>query len=209
MEDRPRKQRGARQEKAASRWQPPLVKALSHSTRIEALSILTERVASPREIADQIQVRVQTVSYHIKVLVDVGLVELYETKPIRGVFAHFYKAVELPLNWAPLDAKSRSVLSGSELEALIRDAAKSLSAKVFDRRAGRQLTRKPLLLDKSGWLDVSKIQAEAIDGILRVQAEAKERIGASDTDAAIPAIVAMLLFEMPPRTGKGSEDGEP
>lgn len=182
--------------------QEVLVKALNHPVRVRALTILTEKIASPKEISAQIDAPLSNVSYHVRVLDELGLVEIVEEESVRGSVAHFYKAVERPLidnpDWEKLSPKVRSAFSGYVIETLMSDAATSLAAGVFDRRDDRHLSRTPLQLDERGWRRISEIQAKALGQILKEQAAATERLGKSGA-AAIQAIAGMTCFEaLPP-----------
>jgi DNA-binding transcriptional ArsR family regulator len=181
--------------------QEVLVKALNHPVRVKALTILTERIASPKEISELIEVPLSNVSYHVRVLDDLGLVEIMEEEAVRGSVAHFYKAVERPFidnpDWEKLDPKVRSAFSGYVIETLMSDAAASLAAGFFDRREDRHLSRTPLLLDEKGWRRVSEIQAQALDKILKEQAAAAARMNGSK-DEVLHAIAGMTCFEVHP-----------
>ncbi|MGN6258111.1 MAG: ArsR/SmtB family transcription factor [Solirubrobacterales bacterium] len=185
--------------------QEVLVKALNHPVRVKALTILTERIASPKEISDQIEMPLSNVSYHVRVLDELGLVEIMEEEAVRGSVAHFYKAVERPLidnpDWEKLDPSVRSAFSGYVIETLMSDAAGSLAAGVFDRREDRHLSRTPLLLDEKGWRRVSEIQARALDNILKEQAAAAARMNGS-REEGIHAIAGMTCFEVLPGQGR-------
>jgi predicted transcriptional regulator len=61
-----------------------MVKALSHELRVEILTILNERVASPNELAKELGEGLSQVSYHVKVLRDYGTITLVKTVPRRG-----------------------------------------------------------------------------------------------------------------------------
>lgn len=190
-----------RRKKVGKSPQEVLVKALNHPVRVKALTILTERIASPKEIADIIEAPLSNVSYHVRVLDELGLVEIMEEENVRGSVAHFYKAVKRPLidnpDWEKLDPKVRSAFSGYVIETLMSDAAKSLAAGVFDRREDRHLSRTALLVDEKAWHRISEIQAKALDQILKEQAAAAVRLGKSD-GTGIHAIVGMALFEVLP-----------
>lgn len=181
--------------------QEVLVKALNHPIRVKALTILTERIASPKEISEQIDAPLSNVSYHVRVLDKLGLIEIMEEESVRGSVAHFYKAVERPLidnpDWERLDPKVRSAFSGYVIETLMSDAAKSLASGVFDRREDRHLSRTPLLLDEKGWRRIAAIQAKALDDILKVQAAAAARMNGS-REEGIHVITGMTCFEVLP-----------
>jgi predicted transcriptional regulator len=61
-----------------------LVKALAHPVRAEALTILNTRVASPNEIAKELDLPVGNVSYHVNELEKFGCVELVKTEQRRS-----------------------------------------------------------------------------------------------------------------------------
>jgi DNA-binding transcriptional ArsR family regulator len=189
-----------RKRKPESSPQEVLVKALNHPVRVKALTILTEKIASPKEISAQIDTPLSNVSYHVRVLDELGLVEIVEEESVRGSVAHFYKAVERPLidnpDWEKLSPRVRSAFSGYVIETLMSDAAGSLAAGVFDLREDRHLSRTSLVLDEKAWRKISEIQAKALDQILKEQAAATARLGKSEA-GAIQAIAGMTCFEVP------------
>jgi DNA-binding transcriptional ArsR family regulator len=199
-----KRRRVERKRRGGKTPQEVLVKALNHPVRVKALTILTERTASPKEIAEQIDVALSNVSYHVRVLDELGLVEIVEEESVRGSVAHFYKAVERPLidnpDWEKLEPSVRTAFSGYIVETLMSDAARSLAAGLFDRRGDRHLSRTPLLLDEKGWRKVLSIQAKALDGILKEQVAAAARMGGSQ-EQGIHAIAVLACFEALPITG--------
>ena len=72
---------------------PRLVKALAHPIRINILRILEDRVASPRELAEELEASLSNVSYHVRFLLNLGVLELVKTVPRRGALEHYYQAV--------------------------------------------------------------------------------------------------------------------
>jgi len=96
--------------------------ALSKKARVRILATLAERVASPKELADQLGEGLSQVSYHVGVLRECKLIELVGTEPRRGAVEHFYRAAiptlaastpvdELPpLGFLRLDEASAPVL---------------------------------------------------------------------------------------------------
>lgn len=180
--------------------QEVLIKALNHPVRVKALTILTEKIASPKEISAQIDAPLSNVSYHVRVLDELGLVEIVEEESVRGSVAHFYKAVDRPLidnpDWEKLSPKVRSAFSGYVIETLMSDAAASLASGVFDQRDDRHLSRTSLLLDERAWRKISDIQAKALNQILKEQTAAAQRLGKSGAEG-IRAIAGMTCFEVP------------
>ena len=198
---RKRRKVGKRKRQVRKTPQEVLVKALNHPIRVKALTILTERIASPKEISEQIDMPLSNVSYHVRVLDELGLIEIMEEESVRGSVAHFYKAVERPLidnpDWERLDPKVRSAFSGYVVETLMSDAAKSLATGTFDRRKDRHLSRTPLLLDEKGWRRIVAIQTKALDAILKEQAAAAARMSGS-MEEGIHVITGMACFEVLP-----------
>jgi predicted transcriptional regulator len=70
---------------------PRLAKALSNSLRAQALTLISEGVASPKAIAEKLEADVRTIAYHVRVLKRLGCVELVETKSRRGAVEHIYR----------------------------------------------------------------------------------------------------------------------
>jgi len=66
--------------------------ALSKEARMQILATLAERVASPKELADQLGEGLSRVSYHVSVLRECELIELVGKEPRRGAVEHFYRA---------------------------------------------------------------------------------------------------------------------
>ncbi|HWC49445.1 MAG TPA: winged helix-turn-helix domain-containing protein [Solirubrobacterales bacterium] len=199
---RKRRKIAKRKRKLEKSPQEVLVKALNHPVRVKALTILTERTASPKEIAAEIETPLSNVSYHVRVLDELGLVEIREEESVRGSVAHFYRAVERPLihnpDWEKLSPRVRNAFSSYVIETLMSDAANSLEAGLFDRRDDRHLTRTPLRLDERGWRKVTAIQIKALDGILKEQTAAASRLDSSGKEG-IHAIAGLLCFEtLPP-----------
>lgn len=198
---RKRRKVGKRKRQVGKTPQEVLVKALNHPIRVKALTILTERTASPKEISEEIEATLTNVSYHVRVLEELGLIEIMEEEAVRGSVAHYYKAVERPLidnpDWERLDPSVRSAFSGYVIETLMSDAARSLAAGIFDRRQDRHLSRTPLLLDERGWRRIAQIQSKALDDILKEQAASAARMNGS-REEGIHVVAGMTCFEVVP-----------
>ena len=77
----PTKESGAKVPEIIS---PQLVAAMSHPTRLHAMTVLIRRTASPRQVAEEIGERLNNVTYHINQLLKLGCVELVRTERVRG-----------------------------------------------------------------------------------------------------------------------------
>lgn len=74
-----------------------LAKALSSSLRAQALNLIAEGVASPKAIAERLGLDVRGVAYHVRVLRELGCVELVETRQRRGAVEHIYRVADQAL----------------------------------------------------------------------------------------------------------------
>jgi DNA-binding transcriptional ArsR family regulator len=177
-----------------------LVKGLSHPLRVECLTILSKRVASPRQLSELLDHDLTNVSYHVRTLVELGLVELVGEESVRGAVAHFYKAVERPLlanaEWVQLPSEVRQMISVYSWDILLKDATESIEKGVFDSRSDRHLTRTTLLLDSEGFARLSKLMDGLLEAILSEQAAAAERMSKSG-EKPLHAVAATALFPMP------------
>ena len=74
-----------------------VIKAIGHPMRRQVLLAMREhaRPSSPRTLAEQLELSLSDVSYHVRVLADCDVIRLVDTKPVRGTLAHFYEATEL------------------------------------------------------------------------------------------------------------------
>src|SRR3954462_5785827 len=95
-----------------------LLRAISHPLRHRLLSMLDGRIASPNELARELGLPLGRVRYHIRLLNDLGAIELVRTEPRRGALEHYYKAVTSVWlsegDWAKLPrAAGRGILGQS------------------------------------------------------------------------------------------------
>jgi DNA-binding transcriptional ArsR family regulator len=101
---KPKPKAGEQSQKRKPRPRKDLVnyaymKALSKKERVEIFAIICERVASPKEIADELNEGLSQVSYHVKVLRECRLVVVDHEVPRRGAVEHFYLRLRRP--WSP------------------------------------------------------------------------------------------------------------
>jgi DNA-binding transcriptional ArsR family regulator len=74
--------------------QQRLAKAYVHPLRAEALALIAEGIASPKQIARKLGVEVSNVAYHVRVLREIGCIELAETRQRRGAIEHLYRVTD-------------------------------------------------------------------------------------------------------------------
>lgn len=179
-----------------------LMKALTDARRVKILSILNERVASPKELAEELGESLSGVAYHFKVLRNFGLIELERTEPRRGAVEHYYRATHRALipddAWRSLSPQTKRRIGDDIMEHIIGDVAASVEAGVFNKRDSVHLSWTPLILDEEGWEAFSALLEETLERTFDLQAEATERLNAKDgggEPASISATLAMIGFE--------------
>jgi DNA-binding transcriptional ArsR family regulator len=181
-----------------------LAKALSHPLRAHVLTILNERVASPNQIANELDEPLGNVSYHVKTLAEMGCIELVNTEPRRGAIEHFYRAVVRPFfsdkDWKRLPPSARQGISDATLQLIWDDTSDALNAGTFDRRTDRHLSRSRLVLDEKGWKEVNKLLLDTMNRVGEIEAEAAKRRGDDDGDGGFNTNVVLMHFES---TGSG------
>jgi DNA-binding transcriptional ArsR family regulator len=177
-----------------------LAAAVAHPIRTRSLAILGERVASPAEIARELELDVSKVGYHVGALAEANLVEEVGSRPVRGAIEHFYKAVELPIltdeQEAELPLDERRSFAESILSLYVGNAAHGLDAGTLIGRPDHHLTRYAFNLDETGWKEASEAYLELYERVFRIQAEAAARLG-SNGAKPIRTVSFLSLFEVP------------
>jgi hypothetical protein len=181
-----------------------MLRAGWHPVQIKSLTILTERIASPKEIAIELGLtaaKAGYVSYHVKELVTHGLVELVRTEPRRGASEHFYRATK-PLIVMDDDAErmsfeKRLAFSRWIISCVNGDFAKAVQTGTIDARTDRHLSRFPLHLDEEGYLDLIGEHNRVFHRTLEIKAESEER-QAESGEERMPVSAVLGCFPMPP-----------
>jgi DNA-binding transcriptional ArsR family regulator len=180
-----------------------LLRAGWHPIQIEALTILAEQEASPKEVAIKLKLTAAKAGYvsgHIKELEKRGLVELARTQPRRGAIEHFYRAIK-PLVVTDVDAKrlsleERLILSAWIINRISDDFLMAVEAGTIDERTDRNLSRFPLCLDEQGYEDLNEDYTRRFHRTLEIQAESEDRLAASGEEGK-PFSAMLACFPMP------------
>jgi DNA-binding transcriptional ArsR family regulator len=182
-----------------------LAKALSHPLRAHVLTILNERVASPNQIANELEEPLGNVSYHVKTLAEMDCIELVRTEPRRGAIEHFYRAVMRPFfsdrDWKRLPPSARQGISDATLQLIWEDTSEALTAGSFDRRTDRHLSRSRLVLDEQGWKQVNELLLDTLNRVVEIEAESAKR-RAADGEPGFNTKMVLMHFE-----SSGAPDG--
>jgi len=176
---------------------PRLVKGLAHPLRIHILRVLENRVASPSEIAEEIGAPLGNVSYHVRFLARVGLIELTSTKPRRGAVEHYYRAVArvrvADKAWSQVPDVVKSGLISASLDQVGRVIGAAASGGGFERQDA-VVTRREMVLDEQGFAELATELRELLDRSQEIERASAKRLASSE-NGQVEAGVVMMLFE--------------
>ena len=147
-----------------------LIRALGNPLRLRILDLVaSHRETSPVRVARELEQPLATVSHHMRLLRDLGFVELTRTAPRRGAVEHFYRVRLLPFlddtDWERLPVVLRRGLAAQTFRRVFAAAAEAGAAGAFDE-PGAHLDRMTLALDARGREELSRA---LIDLLYRAQ----------------------------------------
>jgi DNA-binding transcriptional ArsR family regulator len=173
-----------------------IAKALAHPLRARILQRLGERVASPGDLAVELDAPLGVVSYHVRMLRDYDCVELVRTEPRRGALQHFYRATARPVldedQWRTLPAGLRGELSGETIGDLIEDLGAAADAGALNDPEV-VVNRTPLELDERGWKKLNRLLARTMEQALAIASESAART--AEGGDGFPTEIGMLHFK--------------
>jgi DNA-binding transcriptional ArsR family regulator len=177
---------------------PRYVKALAHPLRIRILAMLQERPASPVQIAHRVELPLGRVAHHVRVLRDLGMIQLEATYQRRGATEHVYRAAEIPRfsdgAWGSLGATGRERLLAALLGQIGDYVGGAATAGGFER-PDANVSRVPLQLDERGWTELADAGKRWLAEADEIQADANAR---AERDPDVPRLdvgLVLLVFE--------------
>src|SRR5437763_4813839 len=179
---------------------PRLARAYAHPLRIQILGLLDNRIASPREIAEELGSPLSNTAYHVRQLVGLGLVELVRRTARRGAIEHHYTARVRPTitdeGWARLPAILKRAIADGNVQRTLDRVVSATQQGGFDRKdshhsltAGR--------LDQEGWTALSQDLARMLKRIEKDVAQSEGRLHKDPEKTAIAATIVLMQFEGP------------
>jgi DNA-binding transcriptional ArsR family regulator len=190
-----------------------LVKGLAHPLRIEILRALQDGIASPSEIATRIDAPLGNVSYHVRFLARVGLIELRETRPRRGAVEHYYEAVDgvqvSEAAWASLPGSVRDTVLSATLDEVGRSVTAAIADGGFSHDDARA-SRVEVTLDSDGLVALTTAVAELAQRTADIERESAERLACAAALGSSPqpvrAELVMMLYgsATPPSGSRGA-----
>lgn len=177
-----------------------VVKALGHPLRVEILAILNDRMASPNELSKELEEGLSQVSYHVKVLRDLDMVEMVKTEPRRGAVEHYYRASEeVFLSSEQMKLMPKSAQKGiwaPVLADIEQDVSTSLEAGIFARRADFVVARDTRVLDGIAREEAEELSAEYYERFKELEVDTDRRRQAGEGDGEeITTTAALFVFD--------------
>jgi DNA-binding transcriptional ArsR family regulator len=177
-----------------------LMKAVSNPTRVDILNILMEGPSSPSKIARRLDnVDVNLASHHIKVLRELGCVELVREIKHGGRTEHVYKATKRHYfstsEWEAIAPKDGHPITIDILRMISESLGSSLSAGALDRKRDRHLSRSPIKVDREGWAEVGEILDRALAEAQEVAARSSQRARLSGEELVGVCVVLMQILD--------------
>lgn len=186
-----------------------IAKAYAHPLRIHILGLLDDRVASPSEIAGELNAPLTHVSYHVRQLAGLGLIKLVKTTPRRGAVEHHYTAKIRPKitdeTWGQVPEVVKKNMVAGWVQQMGAHVADAVANDGFDRD-NAHMSRIPMELDQKGWDAVAKELEKTFDRIYKIADEAKTRIKKDPSTEHWRTTAAMMLFEGPSQSAGLPED---
>lgn len=185
------------QRKRSGRGSLRLLKAFAHPLRVAILARLDEDVLSPKELAAELGISLPVVSYHVRELEKLKMIELVKTAQRRGAVQHWYraKAVNGQREWAAASARARRELVGVALARLEAAAASASEEGGFDR-ADVQLSRETIALDERGFDELAQLLQQVRAQVEQLSQAARSRLVHSGAEP-LHATLSLMLFEGP------------
>lgn len=174
-----------------------LGKAMSHPLRIEILDRLRLEPASPVDLHHKIGLPLSNVSYHFKVLNELGCIRPTSKEQVRGALKTTYESVfDMLLDtptWAKLSPATKARITRAGLHSMIQRADEAIEAKTLDARPDRHLAVMTLMVDEEGWSEMTDLLDRVLSRFYTISEESSNRAGGS----RFPVTMSNLLFESP------------
>jgi DNA-binding transcriptional ArsR family regulator len=190
---------------------PRLVKALAHPLRIRILGVLEQRSATPKELAELLDVQLENLSYHVRTLRDFGFIKLERRRMVKGAVEHRYGMVARPeitaAAWEQLPAMVREALDAASLEQ-IWDVVTRAAAQDKMSRPESQMARLVARLDEQGLAEMSEVVSNTVDRLVEIEKQSAIRLR-KHKSPEIPTVLIAMLFDAPDEDGghEGRDDG--
>ena len=188
-----------------------LIKAYAHPLRLQILSLLDNRVASPKQIAAELDTPLPNTAYHVRQLASLGLVELVRRTARGGAIEHHYTAKVRPTIpdevWADLPEIVKRAYSSGSLQQAIPQLIAAVDVGGF-LADDSHFSRTPARLDAKGWTAVARELLRSLQRVEKLIDQSEARLAKNPDEDGITANVMIAFFEQaPPKVVGGRQPG--
>lgn len=181
-------------------FDPRLIKALGHPVREHLFAVFNERIASAREIGEELGADVSSFYHHIELLEELECIERVASRRKRGANEHFFKARQTfffdveTLQKIPASLKAQ--IAASSLQYLFDDVVLALEAGTLNAQDDRHLSWTPAAFDAQGWRETTELMSQTLSRLGAIQEGAALRLS-QGAPRQLSASVGILAFETP------------
>lgn len=176
-----------------------MLRVLAHPTNVHALSVLSERDATAKEIAAELGCPVRHVSAQLGRLEEFGLVGEVADGENGGSAEKRYRTLKQAWfdrqAWEGVAPADRAGVTGAILGLIEKDLGEAMAAGTLDGDDSH-ISRTPLLLDPGGYEELVALLDATLEEVIEIKARAEERL--ADEDGAIPTVVHLVQCDLPP-----------
>jgi DNA-binding transcriptional ArsR family regulator len=165
------------------------LRAMSHPVRRAMLRHYIETgPIAPVEVANAIGIDLSKASYHSRILLELGCLELVRTEQVRGSTKHYYRATERHLietpQWSEIPDELREGTLIDTMQPIIDDFTGAVRAQTFGDDGRFHITRTPIrALDQEGLDELLAAHMKLFEEASEIERRAAERMSASGEDS--------------------------
>lgn len=177
---------------------PELLAILRHPTRVHCIGVLSERPASVKELAAELDTEDQNVRYHLNQLKKVGLIKLDPEDRVADGRSRFYRATKRAWfdrkTWEEIPTPNGVT---STLMGLVnQEIAQAITAGTFDGKTNH-ISRTTAILDPESYEELISLLANTLDGVFAIKALAEGRV--KDDTQLVATVVNIIHFDLAPQ----------
>jgi AcrR family transcriptional regulator len=161
--------------------------------------ILSQRTATPQEIAAEIGIPVDEVLAQLEHLFKVGLVQQVDERTTGQGIEPVYAGANQKLGterWSEISLEERQRISAEIRRGIAGDVERAVESGSFDARVDRYLARVPFWVDEEGWREIGDVLEVALANCLEIQTRSNARLSGATT-GGFSARAVFALFEVP------------
>jgi DNA-binding transcriptional ArsR family regulator len=164
--------------------EPRQIKAFTDPLRVRVLVVLAERAATNQQVADALAEPQAKVLYHIRFLLEVGLIRLIDTRVKGGNVEKYYRAVARSFSIQPTP-ELRGHVIGAEFQMLGDELAQSALAWPDEQWVAMHARR------------LTRAQAEELGDLVYAYMQSVELSAAAADDQVHDHTIGFVLFRNP------------